>query len=112
MDTKSWAQKAVEEYVPAIIADGESFFLFNQTDYNVAELSVEIIRFAAEVGFPVDLDDIHRLVEQEEYVSLDDFQWDAIEYLNDVHCPKGGWWGHDGLIGAFGCWVDDHGDAA
>ena len=90
---------AVIAVLPTYIALGEGYILISHGIYNPEQLSREVIEFAEYAGFKVAEE-----VYEDGYEWLDEIESEAIDYLNEHHAPDGAWWGHDGEVGAFGCW--------
>jgi hypothetical protein len=94
--------QAIINILPTYIAMGEGYILFDHGTSTVEELSRDVIGFANDLGFGNDTpDDLDWLAYVEDK---------AIDYLNDL-APEGAWFGHDGEVGAFGCWPITEDDA-
>ncbi len=76
--------------------------MFPHALYNVEELATEVIQFAMDFGFKTDIPS-----DPEWLAYVED---KAIDYLNEL-APEGSWFGHDGEVGAFGCWPITEDDA-
>lgn len=95
----------VLDVVHVYVAAGEGYILFDHGVYTPTELARDVVEFALEAGFGLSEQD----ADAWEFIDedVDRLYWledEAIDYLNTHHCPEGGWWGHDGDAGAFGCW--------
>ena len=104
--------RPVLDVIPTYIAAGEGYILFDHGLYSPTELARDVVEFAVGAGFLLD----YETSQDWDIVDIDpewlyEVESKAIDYLNDHHTPNGGWWGHDGYAGAFGCWPITEDDA-
>ena len=97
--------RPILDVVHAYIQSGEGYAYIDHALYNPEELARDVIWFANQAGGNI-IDENSPEWEHahEDMDFLYSLEQEAIDYLNNHHCPEGAWWGHDGEAGSFGCW--------